>query len=61
LKESLFCEILFSAKTTVTTDYFYFRRLLLLAERGGDNWSRTDELLDHLEEKGVHPQGSGFF
>ena len=30
--------------------------MLLLAERGGDSWTRTDELMDHLEEKCVHPQ-----
>jgi hypothetical protein len=28
----------------------------MLAERGGDAWARTDELMDHLSEKGVHPQ-----
>ena len=34
----------------------FFLRMLLLAERGGDSWTRTDELMDHLEEKCVHPQ-----
>jgi hypothetical protein len=35
--------------------------MLLLAERGGDTWRRTDELMDHLGEKGVHPQALDFF
>ena len=30
-------------------------RMLLLMDRDDDNWRRTDQLMDHLEEVGVHP------
>ena len=31
-------------------------RVLLLSETFSDSWKRTDELMDHLLEKSVHPQ-----
>jgi hypothetical protein len=53
-----------TAKTTFRNCFSFsknpFFRMLLLAERGGDTWRRTDELMDHLGEKGVHPQALDF-